>query len=177
MNIFFLDINILLCSKYHCSKHVIKMILESVQLLCSSHYIHPTKNYTPPYKLTHKNHPGSIWVRKSLSNYKWLCELTIELCKEYTFRYGKIHKCEKDNIIQNLIKNPPNIDDLGFTDPPQCMPIQYKNKDAVQAYRDYYFYEKKHILNWNGKINNRNTPRWYIDKLISEMDIKELNLS
>jgi hypothetical protein len=54
--------------------------------------------------------------------------LTIQLCKEYTFRYGKIHKCEKDNIIQNLIKNPPNIDDLGFTDPPQCMPIQYKKR-------------------------------------------------
>ena len=176
MNIFFLDMNILLCSKYHCSKHVIKMILESVQLLCSSHHIHPNKNYTPPYKLTHKNHPASIWVRTSLSNYKWLCDLTIELCKEYTYRYGKIHKCEKDKIIECLIKNTPDIIDLGFTQPPQCMPKQYKNINIVQAYRDYYFYEKQNILDWKGKIRNRSTPEWYIDKLIYELDINEINL-
>ena len=88
MNIFFLDLNQRKCAKWHVDKHVIKMILESVQLLCSAHHIFPNKNnlYSPPYKLTHKNHPCSKWVRESLSNYKWLIKLAKELSKRSTGR-------------------------------------------------------------------------------------------
>lgn len=54
-----------------------------------------TGNNNVPYRLTHKNHPCSIWTRKSKANYMWLAELGLELCTEYTHRYDKIHKTEQ----------------------------------------------------------------------------------
>jgi len=162
MNIFFLDLNPATCAKMHLDKHVVKMILESVQLLSSAHHIHPVENYSPPYKLTHKNHPSSIWVRESVENYLWLVELTIELCKEYTYRYGKKHKCEL--YIYDLKSNIPSIQKKEFTAPRMAMPDTYKDKlteslednikIAIDAYKQYYFFEKSHILSWK----NRDIP-------------------
>ena len=77
MNIFFLDENPQLNAQYHCDKHVVKMILETAQLLCSVH--HMCDEVDVPYKLAHKNNPCSIWCRKSLTNYLALCELGLEL--------------------------------------------------------------------------------------------------
>jgi hypothetical protein len=145
MNIFFLHITPEVCAQLHSNVHVIKMALETTQLLCSVHHMIQT-TYVPPYKLSHKNHPCSIWVRTSLSNYKWLCQFGIELCKEYTYRYGKIHKCQA--IIEELYINLPDISDLGFTEPPQCMPDMYKDDDFVEGYRQYYIFAKSHIHKW-----------------------------
>ena len=39
MNIFFLDENPTLSAQYHVDKHVVKMILETAQLLCSVHHV------------------------------------------------------------------------------------------------------------------------------------------
>jgi len=154
MNIFVLDENPTTCAQYHCDKHVVKMILESVQLLSSAHHLHPCNNYTPPYKLTHKNHPSSIWTRTSKENYLWLVSLTRELCKEYTYRYGKNHKCEQ--YLNDLEKNIPNIDKNEFTPPLPAMPDIYKNKftnniekdieNSIESYRQYYFFEMFKII-------------------------------
>lgn len=94
MNIFYLDSNPTLCAKYHNDKHVVKMILETAQLLCGVHWV---TGKEAPYKLSHKNHPCSIWVRSSLENYLWLCELGLELCDEYTYRYGK--KQDRKSVV------------------------------------------------------------------------------
>lgn len=172
MNIFFLHFNTNKCAKYHCSKHVIKMILESIQLLCAAHHILPNKHntYTPPYKLTHKNHPCSIWVRKSQANYLWLCSLTRDLSKEYTYRYGKIHLCERNGYIHDLFNNIPDIPDEKFFSPPLCMPDHYKNENIIKSYRNYYIYDKTRMLNWGGKVCNRETPRWYLKHLEKEKE-------
>lgn len=141
----------------HVDKHVIKMILETCQLLCSA--VHMTNAYEPPYKLTHKNHPSSIWTRESINNYKWLCELGKELCYEYTFRYGKIHKCQE--YIENLSENPPPLPTYPFTPPPKVMPDIYKLcDDPVLSYRNYILYEKTKLLSWKGKIASREIPSW-----------------
>jgi len=63
MNIFFLDFDTEKCAKYHCDKHVVKMILETAQLLCGTHWVIGSE---APYKLSHKNHPCAIWTRESL---------------------------------------------------------------------------------------------------------------
>ena len=159
MNIFFLDLDPEECAKMHVNKHVVKMILEHLQLLCSVHHATESK-FIPPYKLTHKNHPCSIWTRESLSNYKYLIQLTKELCKEYTYRYGKVHKCEQ--YLELLENNLPPIDDIGFTKPRQAMPNAYKEEDSVMAYRNYYFYDKKHIHAWK----KREPPEWLDDYLL-----------
>ena len=181
MNIFFLHLNQRLCALYHCDKHVVKMILETLQILCSVHHVSQefykedraeaeadydlmtydvaaydefNPSHTIPYKLTHQNHPCSVWARESLSNYLWLTKLGIELCKEYTYRYGKTHKCEP--LIYEMFDNFPAIPDVGFTTPAQAMPDEYKNKSFVKAYRAYYLGEKKRMLVWK----KRDIPAW-----------------
>ena len=143
MNIFFLDFDTKKCAEYHCDKHVVKMILETAQLLCGVHWINESE---APYKLSHKNHPCSIWVRESLSNYLYLCDLGLELSKEYTYRYGKRHKSQ--DIIEWCLSNKPIIKDIGFTTPPKAMPDEYKVDDVVESYRNYYRGGKKDILVW-----------------------------
>ncbi len=93
MNIFVLDQDPKVCAKYHNNKHVVKMILETAQLLCGVHHMVESK-IEIPYKLSHKNHPCSIWARECIENYVWLCDLGMELCFEYTYRYGKKHKSQ-----------------------------------------------------------------------------------
>jgi len=153
MNIFFLSLIPRICALLHVDKHVIKMILESCQLLCGAHYMSDS-NYKPVYKLTHKNHPSAIWVRESVTNYNWLVEMSLELCKEYTYRYGKVHKCEE--YIQQLKINKPPIEDKGFTQPRLAMPDIYKGSDSVEAYRAYYFFEKRKLFHWK----KRNMPNF-----------------
>jgi len=151
MNIFVLDKDPSKCAEYHCDKHVVKMILETAQLLCGA-IIYCGES--AQYKLTHKNHPCAKWTRHSLGNWIWLRDLGICLCKEYTIRYGKTHKCE--SIIKNL--NPPEIllcRNVHFNI--QAMPDQYKRKNTVLAYRNYYVCEKKSFAKW--KMGN--IPYWF----------------
>ena len=154
MNIFVLDWDVKKCAEYHNDKHVVKMILETAQLLCGVH--HMTEQPTnPPYKLSHKNHPCAIWTRESLSNYLYLCDLGLELCKEYTYRYGRRHKSQ--DVIEWCVTNKPFIKDIGFTMPPKAMPDEYKVMDVVESYRNYYIGAKKDFCVWK----NRDVPEWF----------------
>ena len=156
MNIFFLDENPTMSARYHVDKHVVKMILETAQLLCGVHHtVNPSSSHQVPYKLSHKNHPCAIWTRESLSNYLYLCELGLELCKEYTYRYGKRHKSQ--DVIEWCITNKLKIVDKGFTEPPKAMPDEYKVNDVVESYRNYYREAKSGFAVWK----NRETPKWF----------------
>lgn len=152
MNIFFLSRNPKEAAKLHCDKHVVKMILESTQLLYSAHWIlNPEGLNENAYKLAHKNHPCSIWVRTSLTNYMWLASLAWWLCKEYQYRYGehKIHKSEAH--IRWLIENTPrDIPIINFTNPALAMPDEYKQEDPVLSYQTYYIESK---LKQRGIVN------------------------
>ncbi len=153
MNIFFLDYDPKKCAQYHNDKHVVKMILETAQLLCGVHWVIGNE---APYKLSHKNHPCSIWVRSSLENYLWLCELGLELCIEYEYRYGKKHKTY--DVIMWCILNKPNISDVEFTTPPLAMPDHCKiENNPIKSYRNYYMIEKSSFCKWKG----RDVPNWY----------------
>jgi hypothetical protein len=145
MNIFLLHWNPRKCAKYHCDKHVVKMILESCQLLYTCHW---TAANPPPliqcapnggYKPTHAKHPCSLWLNESLDNYLWLIRLTQELLAEYRFRYGdKTHKCEAHlDWLENVY--PHGLESKGIT-PPRCaMPPEFKvSDDPIECYRLYY---------------------------------------
>lgn len=152
MNIFFLDFDTNKCAKYHVDKHSIKMCVEYSQLLCGVHWVQGGK---APYKLSHKNHPCAIWCRESLSNYLYLCDLGLELCKEYTYRYGKRHKSQ--DVIEWCLSNKPNIVDKDFTTPPKAMPDEYKVNCVIESYRNYYRGAKKHFAKWK----YRQIPEWF----------------
>ena len=156
MNIFFLDYDPKKCAQYHNDKHVVKMILETAQLLCGVHHTISNETTNIPYKLSHKNHPCAIWSRESLSNYLYLCDLGLELCKEYTYRYGKRHKSQE--VIEWCITNLPNISDKDFTTPPKAMPDEYKVNDVIESYRNYYRGAKKDFAKWK----NREIPEWFL---------------
>jgi hypothetical protein len=161
MNIFILHIDPKKNVVMYIDKHVVKMITEHNQMLCSVHHVckqeNPEYSYIPRYKLCHKNHPCSKWVRESLSNYKYLIELNKELCKEYTYRYGKIHKGQE--VTEELEKNLPDIPDIGLTPFAMAMPETYKEKDPVEAYRSYYIFEKHHLFAWK----KREEPEFITD--------------
>jgi hypothetical protein len=116
------------------------MIIETAQMLYSAHWVlNPEKLPPTAYKLAHKNHPCSIWVRASLTNYLWLASLGCWLCKEYSHRYGKekIHKTEQH--IAWLFQNPPSgIPNIEMTTPNQAMPDEYKQDNPILAYQTFY---------------------------------------
>lgn len=191
MNIFYLDHDVRKCAEMHNDKHVVKMILEYAQLLSTAHrildgvlsfgvspsgrkkiiYVLADNRDTIMYSATHINHPSAIWVRQSAQNYMWLAELLEECCKEYTHRYDKVHKVERDGLMQTLKNNfPINIPDGTFTEPTPAMPEDVKVLrevhtdryvlDSLASYRNYYIQNKTHLANWK----KRGVPDWYITK-------------
>jgi hypothetical protein len=155
MNIFYLSEDPVKAASFFYNKHVVKMILESAQLLCTAHLISDGPNANVPYKATHKNHPSAIWARESVSNYIWLYDHMIALGNEYTRRYGKKHltilKCSGV-----LSKAPNNVTKVDLTPMPQCMPDQYKVPgNSVEAYWNYYEAEKVNVKNSNESIITR----------------------
>ena len=157
MNIFVLDRDLSKSAQAHVDRHIVKMPLETAQLLCTARHELTGDADTIPYRKTHTNHPCSVWARQSLANYTWLCNMGMELCKEYTYRYGKVHKCEA--VIQNCIDNTPEFEHTKPTEHAQAMDDEYKLSDPVLAYRNYYNKAKSHLHNWK----NRPTPFWITD--------------
>ena len=135
MNIFYFTHNIVLNSKLLDDKRLVKMILETTQLLSNALYCNGEKS---PYKPTHLKHPCTIWASKSSGNWNWLRDYGLALAKEYTNRYNKIHKCE--DIIRSMKYS--QISDNKFYEPTQCMPNQYKCTKSTKAYIKYYIGEK-----------------------------------
>lgn len=152
MNIFYLDEDIETCAQYHCDAHVIKMILESAQILCTVLWIN---NIPAPYRSTHKNHPCVLWANHSLSNWNWLKDLTIALNKEYQYRFNHQHNHKSYDVVLTL--TPPPLPDLGLTKITQAMPEEYQNRDPVLAYRQYFMARKSHLAKWT----KRGIPPWY----------------
>ena len=158
MNIFVLDQDPKVCAKYHNNKHVVKMILETAQLLCGVHHMVESK-IEIPYKLSHKNHPCSIWARECIENYVWLCDLGMELCLEYTYRYGKTHSTDT-KLREALAKLPDNIPvkkmtpfKLAMSSFPECI-----SECPVESYRKFYETKQHRFkMDWT----KRQVPEWF----------------
>jgi hypothetical protein len=181
MNLFFLDISPKKAASYHCDKHVVKMILETAQLLYSAHWILNKDTdwvLMAPfggYKKTHTGHPLSVWVRSSIVNYLYTCSLGLYLCAEYTDRYNRIHKTQQhlEWLVNNIPKTPSYTDKIdyktkrffgkpfvkGMTPIPLCMPEIYFTNCAVESYRKYYIGDKKGFAKWK---HNYKPPWWKI---------------
>lgn len=134
-------------------KRVVKMVLESAQMLCTA--INELGG-SAPYKSTHKNHPSNVWVRKSRANFFWLHRHFIALCNEYTARYNKTHKCSQ--YIGMLESLSVYIPDGELTPFANCAAnaekgISYKHvEDVCLAYKLYL------ADRWE---TDARTPTWY----------------
>ena len=154
MNIFYLDEDPRVAVSYFYNKHVVKMILESAQMLCTAHHCIMGEDADVPYKMAHVNHPSTVWARRSANNYAWLYDHFVALSKEYTKRYGKVHlsytKCkDKVNIL------PGGLAWSGLTEMPQCMPDKYKDPCSIKAYWNYYIGEKHTVANKDETIKTK----------------------
>jgi len=174
MNIFYLHRNPLVSAAMQCDKHVVKMILETAQLLSTAHRVidgNERGDDLGLYKLTHQNHPSAVWVRSSSLAYSWTWQHLDALLQEYTRRYGKIHKTTRllgllSFAPLGMPETPYPADDMAvyehpdFVEPPMCMPDEYQGDCTVQAYRSYYQGEKAYMAKWK-----MGAPNWWNKKL------------
>lgn len=150
MNIFFLDRDPTRAAACHSDVHIVKMPLETAQMLCT--VLHQC-GLAVPYRPVQRKHPCVLWAAASLQHYRWLKHFGLVLCAEYQYRSGRRHACQ--DVIEGLSEQPP-FPDRGWIDPPQAMPDAYKRPDVVDAYRAYYAGEKavfagKGPARWTGR--------------------------
>jgi hypothetical protein len=157
MNIFRVNNDPYQASKDLCSKHIVKMTLESCQLLSTAlHSVGCTDSRL--YKATHLNHPSNIWTRTNRSNYLWLCYHLDGLLKEYTKRFGKHHKCEP---MYEMFLNYAHLIVAGQETPLLlAMPKQFHTNNPVFSYRVYYAAAKHHLVESDKRAS---PPSWWLD--------------
>ena len=186
MNIFILNDDPVVAAQEQCDKHVVKMIVESAQMLSTAHRMidgitekRPSKSgrtmvkyYKLPderedilYKAVHFNHPCSVWSRESCCNYSWHYEHFVALCDEYTYRYGKVHSTDT-KLRDILSKLPKNINRAGGMTPfrlamksnPECVVHGLGGTDAVATYRNFYQTKQERFkMEWT----KRQVPEWF----------------
>ena len=160
MNIFILDKHPITAAQSQCDKHVVKMVLESAQMLSTTHRVLddiPDDNVF--YKAVHQNHPCTIWTRASSGNYQWHFLHFTALCHEYQHRYGKIHKTDQ-RLRSTLSKLPANITHGPRTPFALAIGTSGANpcNNTVDAYRAYY-QTKQHQFNM--RWTKRAIPSWF----------------
>lgn len=182
MNLFVLDKDPVVAAQQQCDKHVVKMIVESGQMLSTVHrmldgelthrmsksgrtrvkyYIHPDPKLEKIlYKAVHFNHPCTVWSRESHENYEWHYQHFIALCDEYSYRYERKHRT--DRLLRSLLKYPPqNIPrvpmtqfKLAMNSNPECM----FESDPVKSYRLFYQTKQARFsMDWT----KREVPAWF----------------
>ena len=145
MNIFFLHKDPSRAARAQCDKHVVKMVLETTQMLSTAAR---RNGFDIGYKAAYPSHPMTRWVGDNNYNFSWALEHAQELSKEYVARYNKFHACQK--VINKFL--PLKGSYINFSEPPQCMPDEFKCDDYVRAYRDYYIHK---IGEW------KRPPKWF----------------
>ena len=179
MNIFYLNADPVESAKRMCDQHIVKMPLESAQILSTAHRVldgrlvegtsasgRKAKRWILPkwddkyYLAAYVNHPSTVWARQSSEHYTWLYEHFRALCLQFFERYQH-HHSSWTKLNFSLAKLPQNIKDNGFVAPPQCMPDVYKHSDTIIAYNLYYaskftdWCAKGRPMRWtkNGSVN------------------------
>lgn len=175
MNIFYISVDPVECTKWMINRHVVSQTKETAQLLSTAHRIldgteyigksktgRNVKRWRLPdereqhlYSATHVSHPSAVWCRATNNNYIWLVDHFDALLNEYTYRYGKVHKCA---ALMPWVRNPPsNIPVGNLTPVTPAMPDEYKVPgDSVASYRNYYRIAKARMHEWK----NREAPEW-----------------
>lgn len=186
MNIFILDKDPEVAARMHCDKHVVKMIVESAQMLSTTHRLldgklvegfktlddgrkRKTKKWILAdqdkdsifYHAVHMNHPCTVWTMHCAENYEWHWQLFSALCAEYTHRYRKVHATET-KLLEALVDPPQNIKyNHGVTQFPLAMksnPECMHPDDPVRSYREFYQTKQSRFkMVWT----NREKPEWF----------------
>ena len=164
VNIFIVHADPVVAAQSLCDKHVVKMPLETAQMLCSVWHRYGYGDKVP-YKEAYKNNPCTVWAGDKNPNYNWLWRHGMALCKEYTKRYSKVHKCQQ--VIEAvkpftriwLLPFIMDNEESRFIAHPQCMPYEYKAaNNPIEAYRNYYRGAKAKFARWD---KGTPAPDWW----------------
>jgi hypothetical protein len=147
MNIFYLHDNPQISAMAMTNKHVVKMIVESAQLLSTAHHVLDGPDaISGIYKKTHVNHPSAIWTRETTGNYLWLQHHLFWLLNEYATRYNKKREDHATHNVWVQLKSTPKHINKSFDKTPMRIAItdtkHHVKNDAVASYRKYYTAEK-----------------------------------
>lgn len=182
MNIFILDECAVKAAQLQCDRHIVKMVLESAQMLSTAHrmldgyvekrpsksgkrmvnhYVHPDSEMDAQlYNAVHFNHPCTLWTMQTTANYRWHFKHFVALCNEYRYRYGKTHLTETKlrKVLAQYPKNMPKKQQTPFAlamkSNPECIAL----KDPVKAYRAFYKTKQDRFkMVWT----NRSQPDWF----------------
>jgi hypothetical protein len=185
LNIFVLNECAIISAQEQCDKHVVKMIVESAQMLSTAHRMLDgsmdkrksksgktmSKYWELPdgrehalYKAVHMGHPCTVWTMESGANYLWHYMHFVALCDEYTYRYGKVHMTDAKlrHVLSAIPKSIPNLDrtpfKLAMGSNPECM-----SSDPVESYRSFYHTKQERFkMVWS----KRSVPSWFKFKTI-----------
>ena len=187
MNIFILDKNPKVAARLQCDKHVVKMIVESAQMLSTAHRMldgTETRRKSKSgktmskywelsdvresvlYKAVHMGHPCTVWTMICDNNYMWHYDHFLELCREYTYRYGKVHLT--DTLLRTALASPPKNIKNGYKYATTQFPLAMKANpecmiegDPVQSYQKFYQTKQDRFsMVWT----KRKVPEWFNQK-------------
>lgn len=179
MNIFALSKEPVESAQQMIDKHVVKMPTESCQMLhTNSLYFlfwnchgrepslkelkqfHKESHFSYLMKPAMLNHPSTIWARQNKSNYMWLYNHALALCKEFTYRYGKTHGTEKrilDSFTFDYNEDELTPVSIAMADEYRLPPKKHSWEFVIDSYRHYYLEGKWKFASWK---NNR-MPQWW----------------
>ena len=161
MNIFAVHPDPRVSAQMLCDKHVVKMPLESAQMLCTALDRHGVQlPYIADggwaYRPCYQKHPCTLWAGDTRANYKWLTHHALEMCEEYTRRYSKRGKWQ--SVIERAAEMADLIPDGRLTTHATAMPEEAKDSRCPhRSYRSYYRQHKGDIATWK----HTQTPRWF----------------
>jgi hypothetical protein len=154
VNVFAVDRDPVRAARALCDRHVVKMTLETAQILCTA--ARTRFGQEAPYRPTHARHPCVEWAAARRANWDWLVRHGLALADEYRRRYGRLHPSRA--VIAALARGGPPPSPGRRQRFPQAMPERYRGPDPVAAYRRYYVGEKARFATW--KAPSR-PPRWW----------------
>jgi len=158
VNLFVLDRAISKAAAKHCDVHVVKMCLETAQIVCSALYPR-----VMPYKATHLHHPCVVWAAETVGNFVWALDLGYALCEEYKGRYGKEHASLEVLDVCARTRHPRNS--ISMTPFALAMPVQYKRGDAVLSYREYYMSKMENVRDEHLRMRRYHRQKLSLEKI------------
>lgn len=148
MNIFILDWDPATSARWHCDKHIVKMPVETAQILSAALIVY--HDVAAPYRPTHERHPCTVWASQSIQNFLYTCHVLDALGREYSRRYNRAHRSWE--VLPDLLWGALQVrcwPEDRFTPPAQAMPDEYRDPDTVRAYQSYYIHEKRAIARYD----------------------------
>jgi len=157
VNIFATSDDPMKCAEALDDKRVVKMVLETAQLLCT--VLHQ-RGIATPYRPTHQTNKLVTWAAEPVHTY-WLLRHGFMLDAEYSHRFGKRHASGEviDSLRQHISRTKDQPEWYVNAARHGGLGIDFSHRPVHAAYRAYL------NVRWPGDTRaplwtNRQPPRW-----------------